>query len=235
VASPPICADYYARWTNLTISAKINPFNVYSNCDTVPNMPHLSEEVVKGSKMKADFFGKVGSELLCIYYPELTTYLTDSQTLTDLHISSDASTWTMCSSESYSYDATTMNSSAEWQALMAAGSYKLLMYSGNKDMTVPTLGTQRWLNSLNMTAVSTCDFNKWTLTKQPDNLPMVGGFYTDYSQMQYSTVHGAGMFTGYDHPQSTYYLISNWMAGTTTTFCGAEPTPPEPERDFIQF
>lgn len=64
----------------------------------------------------------------------------------------------MCSTDIYSYDATTMNSSAEWQALMDDGSYRLLMYSGNKDMTVPSIGSERWLASLNMTAATAMNY-----------------------------------------------------------------------------
>ena len=41
---------------------------------------------------------------------------------------------------------------------MDAGSYNLLMYSGNKDMTVPSIGTERWLQSLNMTAKPEHDY-----------------------------------------------------------------------------
>lgn len=47
-------------------------------------MPHLSDEVVAGSKFRSDIFG---AELQCIYYPDLVTYLTDAGTLTDLNIS----------------------------------------------------------------------------------------------------------------------------------------------------
>merc|ERR1712048_1067363 len=106
---------------------------------------------------------------------------------------------------------------------MGAGSYRLLMYSGNKDMTVPSIGTERWLASLNMTTTDK-DYCQWELMK--NGLPMVGGYFTDYSSMQFSTVHGAGMFTMADHPISTFSLVSNWLLGNMDFF--RKEDPPEP-------
>ena len=68
-----------------------------------------------------------------------------------------------------------------------------------------------------------------------DGLPMVGGYFTDYEKMQFSTVHGAGMFTMADHPVSTYALISTWLLEDLTYFCKKEPSAIEEEKpDFIQ-
>lgn len=101
-----------------------------------------------GSRFKSDIFG---ANLQCVYHPQLTTFLTNADNRKDLNIVTDSPAWTMCSSAVYTYDVVSMNSSAEWVALRDAGQYRLLMYSGNKDMTVPTIGSEMWLNSLNMT------------------------------------------------------------------------------------
>lgn len=37
-----------------------------------------------------------------------------------------------------------------WEMLIQDGGYKLLKFSGDMDMSVPSLGTQGWIDALNL-------------------------------------------------------------------------------------
>ena len=138
-------------------------------------------------------FGNFTYDLPCAYAANINAYLTDAETLTNLHIdSSKSQAWTACASNYYNLDNNT--AVQDWLDLLTSGSgYRVLQYSGNKDLTVPTIGTERWIDSLKL------DIDKawcqYRFIHTPENLPKVGGFYQSYKAgLTFATIHGAGAF-----------------------------------------
>lgn len=94
----------------------------------------------------------------------------------------------MCISDYVSSGNYTMNTNATqyiWDLMIKDGNYKLLKFSGDMDMSVPSLGTQGWIDAMNLTEVNA--WREYTL----DNY--TAGFVTNYEGgFTYATVHEAG-------------------------------------------
>lgn len=108
----------------------------------------------------------------------------------------------------FNYSLDPLGSQYIWEALRADGSYKLLKYSGDKDMAVPTMGTENWINNMNPTV--TKEWRQYNYTEGT-----VGGYIEDYDGgMTFATVHGAGHMVPQDQPDIAYFLIGNFINGT---------------------
>lgn len=107
----------------------------------------------------------------------------------------------------FNYTLDPLGSQYIWEALLGKG-YKLLKYSGDKDMAVPTMGTENWINAMNMQVTK-----EWRQYQHMEGA--VGGYITDYEGgMTFATVHGAGHMVPQDQPEIAYFLIGNFIKGT---------------------
>ena len=103
--------------------------------------------------------------------------------------SAKSAAWTPCASNPY--DKAGITAQDDWAKLLGAGIYRVLQYSGNKDLSVPTIGTQRWIDALGLDI--TKDWCKyWTMKNMPEK--HLGGFYKEMGALTFATVHGAGAF-----------------------------------------
>jgi serine carboxypeptidase-like clade 1 len=88
------------------------------------------------------------------------------------------------------------------------GKYKVLKYSGDTDMAVPSYGTRGWIENLNMTI--TKEWKQFFVDGQ------VGG-YTEYylnapnQPFIYATIHGAGHMAPQWRRGPTYRAIFNFI------------------------
>jgi len=82
--------------------------------------------------------------------------------------------------------------------------YKILFFSGDTDGAVPTLGTRRWIETLNM-AVK----NKWR--QWSVNPGEVAGYIVNYYGMDFATIHGAGHMAPQWKRQEVTTLFTNWI------------------------
>ena len=85
------------------------------------------------------------------------------------------------------------------------GKYKMLIYSGDTDMAVPTYGTKAWIESLN-----------WNVTKpwvQWMNEGQVGGYSERRANntFTFTTIHGAGHMAPQWKQSATYKAIFNFV------------------------
>lgn len=74
---------------------------------------------------------------------------------------------------------------ASLQELIAAG-LRILVYSGDVDAIVPSIGSRSWISALGTQVIS--PIRAWTLDGQ------VGGWTTQYAGLNFTTVRGAGHF-----------------------------------------
>jgi len=76
------------------------------------------------------------------------------------------------------------------------GKYRMLKFSGDKDGSVPTIGTTNWINAMvegtNRTTVA--EWAPWYHREVGTgyNNTQVGGYLWQLDGMDFSTVHGAG-------------------------------------------
>lgn len=84
-----------------------------------------------------------------------------------------------------------------------------IIFSGDHDMDIPNIGTQKWIQSLYLNVVES--WRVWSVdnetagyTRKFDN--------GDFS-LTYATVKGGGHFTPEYKPKECYHLVHNWTAG----------------------
>ena len=147
----------------------------------------------------------------CVYSANIDAYLRDADVINALHIPQSAPDWQMCvewPSKQFDYAYDPAGSQWIWEALAADGSYKLLKYSGDMDMAVPTMGTENWINNMNMNVKSA--WRQYNYTEGT-----VGGYMEDYDGgITFASVHGAGHMVPQDQPEIAFWLISKFIDGT---------------------
>ncbi|URE28789.1 THN [Musa troglodytarum] len=114
-------------------------------------------------------------------------------------------TWVRCDFglNNYTYD---VLSSVNYHFSLTNRGYRALVYSGDHDMTVPFLGTQAWIRSLNFSIVD--DWRPWSVEGQ------VAGFTRTYSNnLTFATVKGGGHTAPEYRPKECLAMTERWLSG----------------------
>ena len=139
--------------------------------------------------------------------PLLGTFLSDYVNRPDvrnsLNIPNSVQGWSMCSGEvSENYHLQLEGSLFIYKILMQYD-YKILFFSGDTDGAVPTLGTRRWIDTLNMGIK-----NKWRSWSTDGQ---VSGYIINYDGMDFATIHGAGHMAPQWKRKEVTKLFTNWI------------------------
>jgi len=84
-----------------------------------------------------------------------------------------------------------------------AASWRILIYSGDFDVTVPFEATQRWVRCLGRPV--TKPWHSWMVGKQ------VGGNIIEYDRISFLTVKGAGHMVPYYTPDKGFTFFQKWI------------------------
>ena len=123
-----------------------------------------------------------------------------------LHVNSDI-TWELCSSDvSARYDMQKKGSIWAYPTLIKSG-IRILIYSGDTDMSVPFNGNQAWIDNLNLEVEK--DWVQWRAFNDRNN---VAGYYIKYKGLTFCTVKGTGHMVPEWKPKEAYYMISKFLA-----------------------
>ncbi|WCJ42205.1 Serine carboxypeptidase-like 18 [Euphorbia peplus] len=102
----------------------------------------------------------------------------------------------------------TVTSSVPYHKYLSKQTLNSLVFSGDHDLSVPHIGTQNWINLLNMTI--TDYWRPWFVDGQ------VAGYTEKYTNndftMHYATVKGAGHIAPEYKPAQCYSMIDRFMA-----------------------
>ncbi|KAJ8773295.1 hypothetical protein K2173_028472 [Erythroxylum novogranatense] len=125
--------------------------------------------------------------------------------------------WLRCN-YGISYE-TNIQSSTEYHAYLGKKGYRILVYSGDHDMTVPYVGTQEWIRSLNYSIVD--DWRPWWLNYQ------IAGYTRTYSnRLTFATLKVTEGI--YSLPLFSFPVIISGPSG----FCREQVTPLQSTRDL---
>jgi len=91
-----------------------------------------------------------------------------------------------------------------WQRFIAQTDWRILIYSGDADSAVPTVGTQRWINCLGQPIVN--DWAPWMYNEQ------TAGFRQDFEGISFQTVKGCGHEVPYYCPELGYAFYEQWFS-----------------------
>ncbi|RVW64775.1 Serine carboxypeptidase-like 18 [Vitis vinifera] len=116
--------------------------------------------------------------------------------------------WQPCNSSLTGYTEDVTTTLAYHRNFSHTSSLRALIYNGDHDMSIPNIGTQEWIRSLNMTLADT--WRAWMVDAQ------VAGYtkrytYGDFS-LTYATVKGAGHIPATYKTRQCYEMIERWLA-----------------------
>ncbi|XP_016202376.1 serine carboxypeptidase-like 1 isoform X2 [Arachis ipaensis] len=117
-------------------------------------------------------------------------------------------TWEMCSKNlAYVNDIT---SSVEYHLNFTSEDLRAIIYSGDHDLIVPYVGTEEWIQSLNLTVSSDDVWSPWFQDGQ------VAGYTEIYTKnkyvMTFATVKGGGHTAAEYKPKESFNMISRWLS-----------------------
>ncbi|CAN0905727.1 Serine carboxypeptidase-like 18 [Linum grandiflorum] len=163
-------------------------------------MRFLSDRYQQQSLLRFDF-PKFG----CPTYPHLLSYFwaDDEAVRKALHIRKDTvKRWIRCNKRSdYRYD---VHSSFSNHVYLSTKGFRSLIYSGDHDLVIPSMGTQAWIRALNYSIME--EWRSWHVDGQ------VAGYTTTYSNgMTFATVKGAGHIAPEYKAMECTALFKRWI------------------------
>ncbi|XP_062501536.1 uncharacterized protein LOC134178668 [Corticium candelabrum] len=186
----------------------INVYSIYSNVCTRPRyrdgiqlMHQINDDV--------DVFAEVVNQKRLTENPCVGSftakYLNDKAVQKAIHAPNIK--WEMCNAETLHYSRSDLLSSMLPVYRNLFGKIRILVYSGDVDGMVPNTGTKMWLDRLNLTVVN--DWHNWT-----GNDGQVAGYATNYKEMTFTTIRGAGHMVPQDQPRRALDMVTKFNSGS---------------------
>lgn len=142
----------------------------------------------------------------CIYALPAAEHLNTPEVRAQLNIK-NSQVWRMCSVDGKStFDYTMDAKASQWayEALFQTP-IRMMHYTGDKDGSVPTIGTERWINAMNRPV-----FKPWQEFTLADN--QTAGYFQEFmDDFTLITVHGAGHMVPQDQRERAYHILFNWL------------------------
>ena len=140
----------------------------------------------------------------CIAWQGIYQYLNTPAVRTALHINPKAPAWEFCANLNYNPDYV-HGSYYTYPNLINAG-LNIMIYSGDTDGAVPTIGTRMWINKLNLGIVS--PYRSWVVKEQ------IAGYTILYTGLRLVTIKGAGHMVPQWKPAAAQHMLLSWLFGT---------------------
>eukprot|EP00261_Vitis_vinifera_P024520 XP_010656846.1 PREDICTED: serine carboxypeptidase-like 13 isoform X1 [Vitis vinifera] len=115
--------------------------------------------------------------------------------------------WVRCNITNLAFTKDVTSTVAYHQNLTNTG-LRALIYSGDHDMSIPHIGTQEWINSLNLTLED--PWRTWCTDGQVAGYTET--FTNDDFDLTFATVKGAGHVAIEYKPKECYAMIDRWFA-----------------------
>ncbi|KAE8008138.1 hypothetical protein FH972_004678 [Carpinus fangiana] len=218
------CKGEYSR-PDLSNAPCMEDLQVVSECIAKIQRPHIlepkcSELSPKPNKLWSwSFLGDSMIDILtstpqvpgpwCRNYNYLYSYIwaNDKTVQNALHVREGTiTTWDRCNkSMIYSHNIIT---SIDYHHNLTKKDLRGLVYSGDHDMVIPHVGTQEWIETLNLTIGDS--WRPWFVESQ------VAGFVTIYTEKKYSltftTIKGGGHTAPEYRPRESLAMVERWFA-----------------------
>lgn len=140
----------------------------------------------------------------CTYAGPLVAWMNNATVRKQLNIPDSAPKWELCNGEINNNYKKFENGSIDVYVELR-NKYRVLKYSGDTDMAVPTYGTKAWIENLN-----------WPISKEWKQFMVdgqVGGYseYRDGGNFTFATIHGAGHMAPQWRSGPTYFAVFNFI------------------------
>jgi len=97
--------------------------------------------------------------------------------------------------------------------------YRVLIYSGDNDASIPYVSTARWVRSLAL-PLRGQEWRPWTVDGS-----RIAGHASEYVGLDYLTVVGAGHMVPAERPREAYEMIARWLHNETWAEYGGACVP----------
>ncbi|CAL5387370.1 unnamed protein product [Camellia sinensis] len=180
-------------------------------CEDTPPRPHEGkwrQRSLKEHPKDPLRLQPIGPAYFCRYLYVLSEIWANNETVQEaLNVrSGTVGVWQRCNgSLAYTKDVT---STIAYHQNLTAASLRALIYSGDHDMSVPHIGTQQWINTLNLTLSNV--WRAWFVDAQVAGY--VRRFTKDNYALTYATVKGAGNLAPEYKQKECYTMIDRWFA-----------------------
>jgi len=207
--SSPSCTKVLNQIDDLT--SLVNPYDIYRYCYTDDTrsprgwlfnqwLPGVNFELRNTDNFKIQ--GVKGSDVPCLYSAGVNQYFNRQDVKEALHVDSNIH-FVFCNTTiNTNYVISPEGSVAKYQQLMQ-NNYKVLIYSGDTDASVPYTTTLNWIENLNLGVKEA-----WRPWYQGDQ---VSGFVQVYNGLTFVTVKGVGHQVPAWKHQEGYVLIKTFM------------------------
>ncbi|KAK9808273.1 hypothetical protein WJX73_006115 [Symbiochloris irregularis] len=91
---------------------------------------------------------------------------------------------------------------------------RVLVYSGDVDTSVPSVGSQLWTAELGNELGLVADWAPWYMLEPEQYGWQVEGYLTQYQGLDFMTVHGSGHYVPFYKPRQALTMISAFLADT---------------------
>mmetsp|Transcript_30603 Transcript_30603/g.71889 ORF Transcript_30603/g.71889 Transcript_30603/m.71889 type:complete len:141 (+) Transcript_30603:1-423(+) len=89
----------------------------------------------------------------------------------------------------------------------------VLLFNGNFDFTIPTLGVERWVASLDWPARAKFDSSPRTVVRPtPKSMDTVWAYVRSGGGLTLAAIPGAGHMAAMDQPAAVSDVLRHWMA-----------------------
>jgi carboxypeptidase C (cathepsin A) len=141
----------------------------------------------------------------CLDTTQINKYFNREEVKRALHVKMDK-TWELCSSDvSKRYSRQDKGSIWAYPTILNSG-VRVLIYSGDTDVSVPFNGNQAWIKNLNLEVVK-----KWTQWRAYGDKNNVSGYYIKYKGLTFCTVKGTGHMVPEWKSKEAYYMFSKFL------------------------
>lgn len=185
----------------------INFYDIYRRCYAGPDSPEYLYNKHQDAR-------NVGESVPCLNSRAATEILNDDSYRSIIHAlpTADIGEWSICSSKliyQKIYDAMPRGELPIYETLTQ--NYRVLVYSGDVDGSVPYVGTIGWIQDLENYTAPTHDWVAWNSDEQ------LAGYYTVYDApypLTFTTIKGAGHMVPEYKPPQAFDFFSGFLNGT---------------------
>ena len=188
----------------------LNIYDIYGKCYF-----HGSNQEFLDNQMRLRFLTepdhKGGVVPPCATWKGAYAYLRNTSVIEALHVEKAPNAWALCTNKldyRINYE---KGSIWVYPYLMNSG-IRILIYSGDVDGAVPTVGTREWINNLRKQGIISIKqhYSQWhydpTLADK-----QVAGWHEDYDRLTFVTVRGAGHMVPQDKPDIAHKMIYTFI------------------------
>ena len=193
---PDECTDTMNNFE--TLIKNVDIYDIYAKCINPDWKDHVKF-------LRSGFTNDKLGAPPCTSASGIDNYLSNSTIQEAYHISPDAFEWAMCTgSPRVNYTIDYVNGSLYTYRPLINSGIKIMIYSGDVDGAVPTIGTRQWIKKLNIPVLE--EYQPWTIEEG-----QVSGYKEQYQGLLFVTVKGAGHMVPEFKPPEASHMINNWL------------------------